>query len=324
MEEQTKTRNYAIQMLRGLAIVAVVFIHNTPSGMSQVFCRPFLNFSVGLFLFMSGMLSNAKKWNPKKRIVKVIVPYIIWTLVYVTFAEYEHPENIPILYIKNLITGKSAAMMYYVFVYCELTLLIPIIDKIARSKFRYWAFAISPAEIILMRLLPLVLRVELNNYVKMIMSISCLSWFSYYYLGYLLGNSIVKLKCSTQRLVFWWIVAIVLQIAEGYFYYLMGESNCGTQLKLSAILAGNLFCVVAFNFIRQERIVHINVLYHLGNASFGIYFSHIAVMRVLGKIPYYTEYVIYPLNAIIAISVSYMCAMIGKKILGRYGKYLAL
>ena len=56
MEEQTKTRNYAIQMLRGLAIMAVVFIHNTPSGMSQVFCRPFFNFSVGLFLLMIGML----------------------------------------------------------------------------------------------------------------------------------------------------------------------------------------------------------------------------------------------------------------------------
>ena len=175
-------------------------------------------------------------------------------------------------------------MMYYVFVYCELTLLIPIIDRIARSKFRYWAFAISPVEIILMRLIPLVLRIELNNYVKMIMSISCLSWFSYYYLGYLLGNSIVKLKCSTQRLVFWWIVAIVLQIAEGYFYYLMGESNCGTQLKLSAILTGNLFCMIAFKFISQNRIVRVNVLYLLGNASFGIYFSHIAIMMVLGCI----------------------------------------
>ena len=49
-----------IQALRGLAIIAVVFIHTTPGGMAQVVCRPFLNIAVGLFLFLSGMLSDAK------------------------------------------------------------------------------------------------------------------------------------------------------------------------------------------------------------------------------------------------------------------------
>ena len=62
----TKEESYKIQILRGLAIVAVVFIHNTPDGLPQVICRPFLNFSVGLFLFLSGYLSNVKKWNVKK------------------------------------------------------------------------------------------------------------------------------------------------------------------------------------------------------------------------------------------------------------------
>jgi len=55
----TSEQSKKIQYLRGLAIIAVVFIHNTPTGLAQVFCRPFLNFSVGLFLFLSGMLSNS-------------------------------------------------------------------------------------------------------------------------------------------------------------------------------------------------------------------------------------------------------------------------
>lgn len=49
--EMTSDKSYKIQMLRGLAIIAVVFIHNTPSGLAQVYFRTFLNFSVGLFLF---------------------------------------------------------------------------------------------------------------------------------------------------------------------------------------------------------------------------------------------------------------------------------
>ena len=69
-----------IQALRGLAIIAVVFIHCTPGGLAQVIYRPFLNIGVGLFLFFSGMLSDAKKWNPKKRLIKILIPYAIWTL----------------------------------------------------------------------------------------------------------------------------------------------------------------------------------------------------------------------------------------------------
>jgi len=55
----TSQQSNKIQIARGLAIIAVVFIHNTPSGLAQVFCRPFLNFCVGLFLFISGLMSTA-------------------------------------------------------------------------------------------------------------------------------------------------------------------------------------------------------------------------------------------------------------------------
>lgn len=322
--ELTDTRRYAIQMMRGLAIIAVVFIHNTPDGVTQVFCRPFFNFSVGLFLFLSGMLSNARRWNPKKRILKVLIPYIIWTLVYVIFSEYRHPQNIPFLYLKNFVTGRAAGMMYYVFVYCELTLLIPIIDKIARSKYRYWAFLISPVEIIIMRLLPLILGLGMNKYIAVIQNLSCLGWFTYYYLGYMIGNSIIELKSPVRKLFSWWVIAIILQMLEGYFYLLMGESNCGTQLKLTAILSGSLFTMLSYKFINLNKIKRIKILYLLGNASFGIYFSHIAIMQVLRSIPYYSKYIIYPLNALVVVFVSYICVIIGKSILGKYSKYLAL
>ena len=73
-----------IQILRGLAIIAVVLIHNAPVGLLQVFVRPFLNFSVGLFLFLSGLLSNACNWKPLKRIKKVVIP----TYSYIVSSHY--------------------------------------------------------------------------------------------------------------------------------------------------------------------------------------------------------------------------------------------
>ena len=125
MQEISESKSYRIQVLRGLAIIAVVFIHNTPVGMAQVWCRPFINFSVGMFLFLSGMLSCVERWNPKKRILKVVIPYVIWTFVYVLIGNFKNPSELPGAYIKNLITAGSAAVMYYV--------LIPLIDKLARG-----------------------------------------------------------------------------------------------------------------------------------------------------------------------------------------------
>ena len=160
--EMTKEKSYKIQVLRGLAIIAVVLIHNTPGGIAQVWCRPFLNFSVGLFLFMSAMLSSVEKWNPKKRIMKVVIPYVIWTLIYVLLRNFKSPTAIPIDFVKCLLTAKSAAVMYYIFIYCEFTLLIPVIDKLARSKYKYIGFLISPLEIIAMRLIPLMMGITIN------------------------------------------------------------------------------------------------------------------------------------------------------------------
>ena len=83
---QPKTRNNMIQIFRALSIIAVVMIHTTPLGAWQVFCRPFINFSVATFLFLSGYLTKIENDNwyvfCKKRIIRVIIPYIIWTILY--------------------------------------------------------------------------------------------------------------------------------------------------------------------------------------------------------------------------------------------------
>lgn len=320
----SENSSYKIQVLRGLAIVAVVLIHNTPKGIAQVWCRPFINFSVGLFLFLSGLLSNVDNWNPKRRITKVIVPYIIWTAVYVAIYKHRDISNLPVIYIKMLLSANAAAMMYYIFVYCELTILIPVIDKISKSKYKWIAFAISPIEIAVMRLLPLITGYGLNKYVRAIVHVSCLGWFIYFYLGYLIGNGRMEIKLSSRKLLLMWIGAIILQVLEGYWYLSLGEKNCGTQGKLTVILAGTFFMLLAYKYIISEHVATNKLLKLLGDRSFGIYFSHLAVMSVLSKVPYYKTFAIYPINAIITTFVSLICVIIGGKILGKYAKYLAL
>ena len=152
-----------------------------------------------------------------------------------------------------------------------------------------------------MRLIPQVAGIEINKYIAIIMSISCLGWFTYFYLGYLLGNDLIKIKVSSPKLIIALVGAIIVQIVEGYWYYLMGNQNCGTQLKLTSVLTGCIFTILVFRYIESEKDLKIKVLFILGECSFGIYFSHLAIMSVLNIIPFYSKIAIYPINAIIAL-----------------------
>ncbi len=318
-------RQTHIQLLRGLAIIAVVLIHNTPVGLSQVFIRPFLNFSVGLFLFLSGLLSKANNWKPYKRIKKVIIPYIIWSFIYSVINGFDNFSMVPISFLKNLITGKSASMMYYIFVYCQFTLLIPLVDKLAKSRFKYLGFMITPLEIIFMRTIPLMANwYKVNGYIEIIMSVSCLGWFTYFYLGYLLGNNLIYIKKSNKMWGGMLTASILLQFAEGYWQFSKGIINCGTQLKISAILTGVCFVILSYQFINSNKEYNNKLLKILGDNSFGIYFSHIAVMAFFSLIPFYDKVAIYPFDAVIVLVVNMFFIYIGKKVLRNYSKYLAL
>ena len=175
-------------------------------------------------------------------------------------ANIAHPADIPAAFLKNLLTAKSAAPMYYVFVYCEFTLLIPIVDKLARSKYNYIGFLISPIEIIIMRLIPLITGMEINAYIRLVMGVSCLGWFTYYYLGYMLGNNIIEVKVPNRQLIILLAASIIIQMIEGYLYYIMGESNCGTQLKLSSILTGSIFVQLAYRFVYSSKEYNFKIL----------------------------------------------------------------
>ena len=66
-------KNQRIQILRGIAILAVVIIHSSIPLTVQLVVRPFLNFAVALFIFLSGYLTKMEITNVKtfagKRII---------------------------------------------------------------------------------------------------------------------------------------------------------------------------------------------------------------------------------------------------------------
>lgn len=56
-----KKKDPYIQAVRGLAIASVVLIHCLPQEAASVALRPLLNFSVAVFVFLSGYLTPREK-----------------------------------------------------------------------------------------------------------------------------------------------------------------------------------------------------------------------------------------------------------------------
>lgn len=312
----TKTKRLDIQILRAIAIIAVVLIHTCPNGMYQVTCRPFINFSVALFLFLSGYLTKTHydSWAYffKHRVTRVVIPYLIWTIIYSM-----PPVPNPILLLKNIITSNAAAHLYYIPVYIQFVLLTPWIIKLAQSRYRHLGWLISPISILLIYYPQLYAGLTLNGYLSMANDISCLNWFTFYYLGIILGNGINSHDYSIRNVSMLLVVSIIAQIVEGYILFRLGVSNCGTQIKITSLLTSSLACILAHNLLRKKEIPTKNqLLLTIGKYSFGIYLCHVLLLRIFKTFSFYQD-IPYVINSAIILALSVLLCAICDKVLGQ-------
>lgn len=315
-QQDEPQKNNLIQIFRALAIIAVIMIHTTPPGEWQIFCRPLINFSVATFLFLSGYLTKTEQesWFVfcKKRIIRVIIPYIVWTILY----------SLPVILnldfdrlFKNLLTAKASVPLYYIFVYIQFVVLTPFLSKLAKSKYKHIGWAIAPVSILIFKYYGLLTGFEYNGYVTLAWTDSCLGWFTFYYLGLLLGNRIIERNYSIRSLFGLYILSIILQIAEGYGWLLLGDANCGTQLKLTSLLTSSLFLLIIYASLKEHISINSKFLRLFGDYSFGIYLCHIMVMMILSRIPYYSS-IPFPINSAVILLISLGVCLVGTRICG--------
>lgn len=151
-----KDRNYAIDFLRLVAILAVILIHTTNRtfelGYYNLSVLPltfllnsFSRFAVGVFFIISGYLL-ALRYNPsipllsfyKRRVFKLILPYIFWSVFY-----YEFFYHYPLLhlfswdFLKDLLTGDASYQLYFIPTIIVLYLIFPFFMKYKKFFFSF-------------------------------------------------------------------------------------------------------------------------------------------------------------------------------------------
>ena len=317
--------NKKIQIMRGLSIIAVIVIHtyNTNTyawGGYGVAIRPFVNFAVGMFIFLSGYLTKENENGVYRdiiyrRIKKIIIPYIIWSFI---FAVVNRRIN---TFIPDVFMSKCNGIYYFILVYIQMVLLIPVTFKLLRSRFSKLGWFVTPVSIFLIRYISLWFNIELGFPFQGELFVF---WFGFYYLGVSLKNRYINLQLSKKYLTNLCLFSLVIQGVEGFIWYWMGNFDMATtQLKMSSIITTGLCCIRAYIYIEagdlnlnEQPVILKKFLKVLGDNSFGIYLSHMLIIRILNKLVPMAN--VFPINAIFVIMISTVCVMMAHRILGKY------
>ena len=313
-------------MFRGMAIIAVVMIHTTPAGQWQIFCKPFINFAVAAFIFLSGYLTKTDNDNwPKfytRRISRVLVPYLIWTVIY--SIQDIRSAGLSAL-VKNLLCANATTTLYYIFVYIQFVLLTPLLGKLAKSPYRHLGWLIAPLSVILFKYIQVFGGIEQSKHIQLFWNDACLGWFTFYYLGLILGNRIIDRKFNIRNLTVLYCASLLLQMAEGYLWYKTDPAGCGSQLKLTAIQSSSIFILLMYSvFLNRNHQPKSRLLCMIGDYSFGIYLVHMMFLRLLETFDLY-KVIPYPINSIVVLAISFICCYACTAVLGKKsGRWLGL
>lgn len=274
-----------VQAVRGLAIAAVVLIHCLPQEAASVALRPFLNFAVAAFVFLSGYLTPRERSADagaflRRRVGKIAAPYVVWTVVYLV----ARGALAPMAVLAAFIVGGGSAQLYYLVVYLQLVLLTPWLFRLLdRPAARAALYAVTP--------LTLCVRYALSVAgFSLPIQAFCGSWLVFYLLGLewrdRIGPCLRDRGVGSRHVLVALAACLVLQELEGFYWLALGNYDLATtQLKATSMLSSVCACVLVplvGAAIRKRFELH-RPLTRLGDLSFGVYLCHMAVLMVSRK-----------------------------------------
>lgn len=271
-------RDRYLQAIRGLAIACVVCIHCLPQCAASVVLRPFLNWAVAGFLFLSGLLTSESKiflGGVAKRLHKVLIPYLVWSGIYLVVTQRLTAGGI----VKGVLFGTSSAQMYYLLVYAQLVMLTPLLYRVLRSH-RLLVYCVTPV-FLLVREVAAIVGVALPQ-----VQVLFPAWLLFYVLGLDWGKvgRVATRRCSLLPGLL--VACLFLQLVSGFAWLARGDYNMATtQLKLSSMATSAVLVVlIGLTGHRLRQLFARSYLVKLGDLSFGIYLCHILVLSVVTKV----------------------------------------
>ncbi|MEG6565767.1 acyltransferase [Thermoanaerobacterium saccharolyticum] len=335
----TKSRLDEVDVLKGISIIAVLMIHTTASAVSTLdkssisylifaFINRFSQFAVPAFIFASSMLlmynygdSNDWKLFYKKRLKNVLMPYIVWTMIYGIYLYVIYNEPLKsILTVENFLFGGMFYHLYFIVIIVQLYILFPVliyIYKIINKNIYIILLSIiifQMADILLFKYI--ISRYYPNSGNLFITYISLII------AGMYVGDNIQRWKKYYSKK---WLNLFFAVIVFGYLFIdisLKVFANKQINFNLYNIYYYTFTLIASlFFFALSTKILNHHMLSSLligtGKLSFGIYLSHPLFLDVLNHFLNTSNQYLYDIyiimTFIIIYVVSYIFAMFIKK-----------
>ncbi|WP_025685618.1 acyltransferase [Paenibacillus maysiensis] len=322
-----KERISEVALLRGLAFAAVVLQHSVAhyavaqgariqDGALMTLLLLCSKFAVPVFVFITGMVlfynyDGALKYGTflRKRFMDIIVPYIIWSLLYelgnqlVQSGGHLHPLD----FFQKLLNGKSSYHLWYIVMIIQCYVLFPVFRYAVRRLSALLPSAWRPAALAGVGVVYIMLMFAVGPMYRLMDGLQLpvvTSWFTiyadrnviyfffYFVLGAAAGMNVKRWNAwVTKAQIVYWPLFIVI---TGYLLYEMiglFQTPRGTVFSfnylslLRPVMA--VYCVTSIfvayrvaTWIAHKGGRAAGLLTAIGTLSYGAYLMHAFMLRV--------------------------------------------
>ncbi len=306
-------RNYSVDFIRSVAILAVVIIHVSTAFLDRIppFTIPFdivliinqfSRFAVPLFFAISGYMlalkytgAFSKTMFYKKRILRILPPYLFWIIIYF-FIVFPHPGVSPFskTFFDSILTGNASYQLYFIPAIIVLYFLFPFIIK-------YKNLVLSKGTLLILFIITSILLMYIYYGNFNLPFHTAFRGAFYNLLPFVIGIYAALNRSKISKHASKHTLAIFLStFALGLFVFLetfalfktFDESRfLREQWRVSVVLY-SLLCGLFFKktydlFLYKFK----KQIFILSTLSFGVFFIHVAVLK------YFLEYGVDPLNS---------------------------
>lgn len=284
-------------ILRGIAIIGVIAIHSSEIGYKfpdmsvefrgTVIWRQLINFSVPLFLAISGYFAANKETNNeasylifvKKQIPRVFIPYVFWSVIY-SIPIILHDDNSLKDVVFKFITFQITGPFYYILLIIQYYILLPILKKMATTKGVLIAGLISGFSCLTIYITRYCLSIDIPLFIY---AGFFPTWIVFFVIGIFIRKNGINTKSNI--LLSFLILSFVLSVVETYYLYIKFNDigNSVTAVKITSFI----YSITAILFLFKQadkKNFNFKFLSYLGKISFGIYLSHMIVLSILARL----------------------------------------
>lgn len=323
-------KNY-ISILNVLACIGVVILHTFETGYTsdanfvfEVLIRAIAYCAVPVFFMITGatLIAHIERYDTKtffkKRLLKVIIPLIIWSIIYFIINFFKGKFSINDLSFKFVFEYfflvKTNPIFWFFVVIIGIYLAIPVISLITQESRRKAFLYIIIITFVFNQFLPdLLYHLNLNYNYDLKFPLTYSGWISFIFIGYYIDKYEIVKKHRMIIYVLGIIGFLTMVVPTIFISYHKNESCSWFDEYYDApcvLYSASVFLFFKSKINNNQIVTKIMPFFNfVAPTTLGIYVLHIAIRDFLR---YFYTYSYFGMNLVLTLSILTICFIVVK------------